>query len=147
MSTSEKSAVIPSLRYRDAHAAINFLCEAFGFERRAVYEGEGGTVAHAELVLGGGMIMLGSDPGHGDYDKLVKSPGSPDAVNTHGIYVIVEDCPSHYERARKAGAIIALPLEDKDYGGAGYTCRDPWGYVWSFGSFNPWSPALPQDPR
>ena len=82
MPTSEKSTVIPTLRYRDAHAAIAFLCDAFGFERRAVYEGDDGRVAHAELVLGGGMIMLGSHPGHGDYDKLVQPPERADSINT-----------------------------------------------------------------
>ena len=144
MTISERSTVIPALRYRDAHAAVDFLCDVFGFERRAVYEGEGGSVAHAELVLGGGMIMLGSDPHEGDYAKLVRAPASADAVNTQGIYVIVEDCRAHYARAKRGGAIIVMELEDKDYGGAGYTCRDPWGYVWSFGSFNPWSPQVPE---
>lgn len=143
MPVLDKSTVMPTLRYRDAHAAIDFLCNAFGFERRAVYEGEGGTVAHAELVLGGGMIMLSSDSKDGDFSKLVRSPASADAVNTQGIYVVVDDCRAHYERAKKVGAIIVMALEDKDYGGAGYSCRDPWGYVWSFGSFNPWAPAMP----
>src|SRR5215510_2200969 len=94
MPISGRSAVIPTLRYRDAHAAINFLCDAFGFERRAVYEGEGGSVAHAELVLDGGMIMLGSDSKEGDFSKLVRSPATPDAVNTQSIYVVVNDCPA-----------------------------------------------------
>jgi len=147
MPISEKSTIMPTLRYRDAHAAIEFLCDVFGFERRAVFESESGTVAHAELVSGGGMIMLGSDPHEGDYSKLVRAPATADSVNTQGIYVIVEDCRAHYERAKKGGATIVMELEDKDYGGAGYTCRDPWGYVWSFGSFNPWSPQLPTDKR
>src|SRR5438445_7842747 len=114
MPTLEKSAVIPTLRYRDAHAAIDFLCDAFGFERHAVYEGEGGTVAHAELVLGGGMIMLGSDSREGDYAKLVQPPASVNAVNTQGIYVIVDDCRAHYEKAKRTGAVIVMALEDKD---------------------------------
>ena len=147
MPSFAQSSIMPALRYRDAHAAIRFLCEVFGFERRAVYEGEGGSVAHAELVIGGGMIMLGSAPGHGDYDKLVQPPTSADAVNTQGVYVIVDDCRAHYERAKKGGAVIVMELEDKDYGGAGYTCRDPWGYVWSFGSFNPWVPQVPGDTK
>lgn len=42
--------VIPTLRYRDARAAIDFLCEAFGFERHMVVEGEGDRdIAHAHL--------------------------------------------------------------------------------------------------
>jgi uncharacterized glyoxalase superfamily protein PhnB len=55
-----RSSVIPGHRYRNAPAAIDWLCNVFGFERHAVYEGELGTIAHAELTLGGGMVMLGS---------------------------------------------------------------------------------------
>jgi uncharacterized glyoxalase superfamily protein PhnB len=51
--------VIPALQYQDARAAIDFLCTAFGFEKKAVYEGEGGAIAHAELTLGNGMVMSG----------------------------------------------------------------------------------------
>ena len=54
------ATVIPALQYQDAPAAIAFLCKAFGFEKMAVYEGEGGTIEHAQLTLGNGMVMLGS---------------------------------------------------------------------------------------
>src|SRR5438105_14252059 len=106
MPASGKSSIMPTLRYRDAHAAIEFLCDGFGFEKRAVYDGPDGSVAHAELVLDGGMIMLGSDSGEGDYGRLVRSPAAADAVNTQGIYVIVDDCAGHYARAKKAGEVI-----------------------------------------
>jgi hypothetical protein len=55
-----RSTVIPALRYANAPAAIDWLCQVLGFERHQVYPGENGTIAHAELTLGGGMIMLGS---------------------------------------------------------------------------------------
>jgi uncharacterized glyoxalase superfamily protein PhnB len=54
------ATVIPALQYQDAPAAIDFLCRAFGFTKNAVYEGEGGSIAHAQLTLGNGMVMLGS---------------------------------------------------------------------------------------
>ena len=54
------STVIPAMRYRDANAAIEWLCKAFGFEKHLVVPGENGTVAHAQLAFGNGMIMLGS---------------------------------------------------------------------------------------
>ena len=38
--------IYPTLRYRDAPAAIDFLERAFGFERTAVHE-DGGIVHHA----------------------------------------------------------------------------------------------------
>ena len=68
------SSVIPAFRYRDAPAAIEWLCKVLGFTRHAVYEGAGGVINHAELALGGGMIMLGSmkDDEHG---RRFKVPG------------------------------------------------------------------------
>jgi uncharacterized glyoxalase superfamily protein PhnB len=64
--------IIPALRYRNAVAAIDWLCAAFGFERKMVVPGEGGTVAHAELTLGNGMIMLGDV--ETEYGRLVAAP-------------------------------------------------------------------------
>jgi hypothetical protein len=54
------STVVPTLRYRDAHRMIGWLCEVFGFARHAVYDDGQGGIAHAQLTLGSGMIMLGS---------------------------------------------------------------------------------------
>lgn len=42
------STIIPTLRYDDAARAVQFLCEAFGFQRHAVSEGEDGRIEHAE---------------------------------------------------------------------------------------------------
>ena len=56
----QKSTVIPGLRYRDAPAAIDWLVRVFGFEKHLVVPGNNGSIEHAQLSLGGGMIMLGS---------------------------------------------------------------------------------------
>src|SRR3546814_16900534 len=53
------STIIPCLRYRDALAAIDWLCRAFGFEQHAVYA-DGDPVHHAHLTFGNGLVMLGS---------------------------------------------------------------------------------------
>ena len=65
--------IVPSLRYRDAPAAIDFLCEAFGFARHLVVPCPEGTIRHAQLTLGDGMIMLGSAQNR-DFGPLVKTP-------------------------------------------------------------------------
>lgn len=134
------STVIPGLRYHDAPKAIEWLCEAFGFEKFLVVPGEGDTIAHAQLVSGTGMIMLGSAGKHGGgYDALVKTPREMGGVSTQGAYIVVEHIEAHYRQAREAGAEIVLDLDAKDYGGSGYTCRDLEGHVWSFGDFDPWA--------
>ena len=56
---SNGATVIPAMQYRDA-PAIEWLCTAFGFERHLIVPGENGTIAHAQLVCGNGMIMVGS---------------------------------------------------------------------------------------
>ena len=132
------ATIIPTLRYHDAPAAIEFLVEAFGFTVHARHQ-QGDVVEHAQLVLGDGMVMLGSTRREGDraFDRLVttvKESGSP----TSTPYVIVHDVSAHAERARKAGAEIVIEPEGQDYGGSNYTARDPEGNLWSFGSYNPW---------
>jgi uncharacterized glyoxalase superfamily protein PhnB len=136
-----RATVIPALRYGDARAAIEFLCNAFGFEKNFVVDGPDNTVAHAQLIFGNGMIMLGSHPHEGEYGQWVQPPQPPALVNTQGIYCIVKDPDAHCARARAAGAKIVMPPTDQDYGGRDYTARDPEGHVWTFGTYDPWSQA------
>jgi uncharacterized glyoxalase superfamily protein PhnB len=129
--------IIPALRYRNGQAAINWLCKAFGFEKKMVVPAEGGKIAHAELVLGNGMIMLGDVKT--EYGGFVRAPEPPERVNTQGIYVVVADVDNHYARAKAAGAEILLDLKTQDYGGRDYTARDLEGHVWTFGTYDPWA--------
>ena len=134
------ATVIPTMRYHDAAAAIEWLCKAFGFDKHLVVPGENGTIAHAELSFGNGMIMLGSARDD-EFGKLVKTPGDVGGVGTQSAYIIVADADVHYRRAVAAGAKILMDIKDQSYGGRGYTCRDPEGHVWNFGTFDPWAPA------
>ncbi len=132
------ATVIPTLQYNDAATAIKWLCNAFGFEERLVVPGEGGSIAHAQLVFGNGMIMLGS-AGETDFGKLQKPPSAPDGVVAQSPYIVVEDADEHYARAVAAGAEIVIDIRSEDYGGRGYSCRDPEGHLWNFGSYDPWA--------
>jgi uncharacterized glyoxalase superfamily protein PhnB len=129
-----RCTTIATLRYRDANAAIAFLCNAFGFEKHLVVPGPGNTVAHAQLTFGNGMIMLGSHPHEGEFGQWVQPPQTPDGLNTHSIYVVVTDADAHHARAEAAGAKIIRPPTEEDYGGRDYSGRDPEGYIWSFGT-------------
>jgi uncharacterized glyoxalase superfamily protein PhnB len=121
--------IIPTLRYKDAKAAIDFLERAFGLERKAVYENEDGTVGHAELTYGRGMVMLGSS-GAGDPQFETRQSS---------IYVIVDDPDALHDRAKAAGAEITRELQDTDYGSREFSARDPEGNAWSFGTYDPWA--------
>ena len=121
--------VYPVLVYEDARGAIDFLETAFGFERHAVYDGDDGAVAHAELRFGSELIMLSSAT-EGD-------PQFNQAVGRYSLYLVVDDPDAHHDRARDAGAEISRGLRDEDYGSRGYTARDPEGNLWSFGTYRP----------
>jgi uncharacterized glyoxalase superfamily protein PhnB len=117
----------PVARYADARAAISFFERAFGFTPRAVYDGPGGSVAHAELAFGTGTIGLSS-----------AGPVDPANVWTtvrEGLYVTVADPDQHHARSSAAGARIERPLSDTDYGSREYTARDADGRLWSFGTY------------
>lgn len=133
------STIIPCLTYRDAPKMIDWLCRVFGFQRHAVYEDNSGGIAHAELVLGSGMIMLGSEKKHAD-DAFGRAQSTPAALGgtTQSPYLVVADADEIYRRAKAEGAEIVLDLESKGYGGSGFSCRDPEGHLWSVGSYDPW---------
>jgi uncharacterized glyoxalase superfamily protein PhnB len=134
---SAKANVMPCLTYRDAPAALEFLCQAFGFAKKMVVPGDNGTIAHAELTLGNAMVMLGSVKDT-EYGRLVRPPGDV-GTSTQSIYIVVPDADAHHARAKAAGAEIVIALVTQDYGGRDYTCRDPEGHIWTFGTYDPWA--------
>ena len=136
------SDIIPTMRYKDATEAIEWLCNAFGFEKHLIVTGENETITHAQLIFGNAMIMLGSE-NNNEYGKYIKSPKILHGINTQSPYIIVENIDEHYQRAFEAGAKIILKIKDEDYGGRGYSCQDPEGHIWNFGSYNPWAQQSP----
>ena len=133
------SAVIPSLRYKDAHAAIEWLVRAFGFTAQAVYDGPEGTVAHAQLTLGKGMVMLGSATNEGGWAKQMVQPEEIGGRATHAVCLIVPDAAAVYATAKAAGAEMIGELAEMDYGGKAFGCKDLEGYPWSIGEYDPWA--------
>jgi uncharacterized glyoxalase superfamily protein PhnB len=131
------SPVIPTMRYHDAPRIVDWLCDTFGFRRHLVVPDGDGGIAHAELAVGGGMIMLGSWRDD-EWGALVKTARDAGAI-TQSVYVVIPTVDAHYAHAKAAGAEIVQDLEDKPYGGRGYSARDPEGQLWSFGSFDPWA--------
>lgn len=134
------ATIIPTMRYRDAAAAIDWLCRAFGFERHLVVPGGNGMIAHAQLTLGDAMIMLGSarDDAFGELQAI---PADMGGRTTQSPYIIVVDADAYYARAKAVGAIVVMGIKNEDYGGRGFSCRDPEGHLWNFGTYDPWVPT------
>lgn len=132
-----QASIIATPTYDDARAAVQFLVDAFGFERHAEYEDDDGNLVHVELALGGAMVMPAvADQGeYGELMSTVHDAGRP----TCGFFVVIDDVAGHHRRARDAGAQILHSPRQRDHGGQEYTCRDIGGHVWTFGSYDPWA--------
>ena len=112
-------------------ALIEFLENAFGFVRTAVYTettDSGETlVSHAQLGWPeGGGVMLGTAKPDGPW---AREPG------TGGAYVVTDHPAEVYARAQAAGATITRELQNEDYGNREFSAEDPEGNLWSFGNY------------
>ena len=139
LAKNTKATIIPVLRYRDAPAAIEWLCRVFGFEKHLVVPHPDGSVAHAKLVFGTGMIMLASVARpETEFGRLMKQPDEVRGDQTQTSYVVVTDVDAVYAHAKAGGAKIAIEIKDEDYGGREFSCYDLEGHLWSFDSYDPW---------
>jgi len=105
-----------SIFYDDPLRAIDWLCEAFGFEVRLKVLSEDGRVQHSELVYDAGVVMVGQAGKIGPHGHTTVSPRSIAGANTQGIMVYVDDVDAHCARARAAGAKIDAEPSVHDYG-------------------------------
>ena len=138
-----RSGVVPCLCYRNAIAAIDWLSKVFGFSIQSLHKNPDGTVAHAQLVMGSGMIMLCSVPNRNvEFGRLIKQPDEIGGLVTQSVYLVIADTDGAYLRAKAADAEIDIDIKDESYGGRGFTCRDPEGQLWSVGSYDPWADSM-----
>jgi uncharacterized glyoxalase superfamily protein PhnB len=128
--TSATATGYAGLLYDDCDAGIEWLERVLGFERREVHRDDDGAITHAEVTLGGTIVMLGTA---GAGREPFRSLPAGDRL----IYIGVDDVVPLHDRAVAAGADIASPLESTDYGSQDFTARDPEGNLWAFGTYRP----------
>ncbi len=127
------TALTPTVFYRDAKAAIDWLAKAFGFEISMLLTDNEGGVAHCEMSHRDAAIgVAGEWTGPQLGGASMKSPASLDGASTQFIWVYVTDIDAHAARAEAAGARIAQRPEDQFYGSRTYRALDPEGHVWCF---------------
>lgn len=120
--------------YNEPSKAIDWLCNAFGFEVRLKIEGQDGSIQHSELVFGTGVVMVADARSKGPQRS---SPLAVGGANTQNMMLYVDDVESHFKRAEQAGATIVAALETFDRGGdywidRGYEAADFEGHHWWF---------------
>jgi len=122
---------MPTLRsalfYKNPKAAIAWLESALGFELAMLLEDAEGNVAHSQLTLGDGTIMVG-----GEWSAFHQSPASLGGINSQTVHIQIDtDIDAHCARAHEHGAQIIEPPTTQFYGDRTYRCRDPEGHIWT----------------
>ena len=131
-SSARVGGIYPSLVYDDAPAAIEWLCRAFGFEKRLIVTGPGGEIQHSELSFGEAVIMVSSPRPAWKWIGPRRLAG-----HSQSLSLFVAEPDAHYERAKAAGAVIMRELRDEEYGARGYMAQDLEGHQWYFGDYRP----------
>jgi len=127
MSTAAgEQRIIPYLLYSDAPAAIEFLCEAFGFVEEFRLPMPDGRIGHAQIAYKGNLVMLASAFPEGGFASPLDLP----AVHSQ-VYCTVDDADEHYKRASAAGATITAEPAN-EHGVRMYRTMDPEGHRWLF---------------
>jgi uncharacterized glyoxalase superfamily protein PhnB len=122
--SAPRATVVPVLVYEDVGKAIDWLCATFGFKERLRAAGPGGSIAHAQLDIGEGAVMLGRQGGE-------FAPPRANEVNQY-VHVHVDDVDKHFEHARQCGARILKSPADMPFGERQYSVEDVGGHRWTF---------------
>jgi PhnB protein len=119
------AAPTPYLAVDGAAKAIEFYKSVFGAKEISRHEMEG-RIGHAELEIGGGIVMLADEFPEMNFRSPSAYGGS--AVLLH---LYVEDVDALTGRAVANGAIIVRKVENQFYGDRSGQFRDPFGHVWN----------------
>jgi PhnB protein len=114
-------SVTPGFPVANAGKVIEFLERAFGAKVVDRYEGPNGTVAHAEVLVGDSVVMLG--------DAGAQNPAMPTSMSH---YVENGDAVDRtYRRALEAGAKSLMEPKNQFYGYRSATVQDAGGNKWT----------------
>jgi PhnB protein len=117
--------ITPHLAITDVAEAVDFYAKAFGAEERLRLSLPDGTVAHAEMIVAGGLVTLGA--AIPEYGLQAPDPNQPVHV---AITVFGGDVDAAYERALGAGATSMSEPADQFHGDRTAAVRCPYGHKW-----------------
>ena len=120
------TTINPVVHFRDLEKGVRYLIDTFGFTEIQVHEGDDGGYQYAELAFDGAPLGIGPT-----------AEGSMFDLGATSVYIAVDEVDSIHERAVAAGAEIAMPPTDQDYGSRDFVARDHEGNLWCFGTFQP----------
>lgn len=115
--------LVPFLYYEKPGEAIGWLVSAFGATERFRLSMPNGAVAHAEVEIEGGVVIIGN--------VGARNRERPSSVRS-SVYVFVRDVDAHYQRSVAAGTEILEVPRDQPFGDRIYLARDLEGHEWYF---------------
>jgi PhnB protein len=113
--------ITPYIVVEGAAKFIEFLTQAFDAKVKERMVRPDGKVAHAEVILGDSILMLGETTAEAK-------------LQSAGIYLYVPDVDATYRRALRAGATSVAEPADQFYGDRSARVRDAWGNFWGIAS-------------
>ncbi|HVI09730.1 MAG TPA: VOC family protein, partial [Candidatus Binatia bacterium] len=120
-----RNAATPRLSFRDAAAAIKFYEKAFGAKESFRFD-VGGSIPHAEIVIGDSVIDLTEEWPEGGRFSAETLGSSPVQMS-----VQVDDVDAAFDRAVAAGMKVLRAPANQFYGHREASLDDPFGYTWN----------------
>ena len=117
-------SITPSIVCKNAAQAIEFYKEVFQAKEKMRMTGPGGSIGHAELVIGDSPLMLSDE-----FPGMASAPG-PNPTNSYYLFLYTENVDALYDRAVKAGCKVEMPLQNQFWGDRYGKVRDPYGHQW-----------------
>jgi PhnB protein len=120
------SGVTPYLIIRGAKGALDFYKKAFSAVELMRFPGPGGTIGHAEIKIGEGIVMLADEMPDTPYRSPEAFGGTPVSLMFY-----VADVDRRFAQAVSAGATVQREVKDQFYGDRSGTLIDPFGHIWT----------------
>jgi DNA-binding transcriptional MerR regulator/uncharacterized glyoxalase superfamily protein PhnB len=118
---------ISVLVYADLESAYDYLTRCFGLGPGEQTRDDAGTVVHAEMQAGDGVLWL-----HRETEEHGLASPRRLGASTGMVAVLVDDVDSHHQHALEQGATIRYAPVDQPYGYREYGALDCEGHLWSF---------------
>jgi PhnB protein len=118
--------ITPYITVRGGVKALEFYKQAFGATEIMRFQAPDGSIAHAEIEIGGSRVMLGDEmPAWGNRGPETLGGASG------GLMIYLPNVDAAFARAIAAGAKEFKPVQDQFYGDRSGTVIDPFGHVWT----------------
>jgi PhnB protein len=120
VSSTPIPSIAPWLAVRDAQRAVDFYTAAFSAVLIYRLDGDSGTIAVAQLSIGGAVFWVQQE-----------DDASPHGQRAGSVRMIlsVDDADSVFGRAVAAGATVVAPMHEA-YGWRSGRVTDPFGHDW-----------------